>query len=624
MDYVISALLFAWFTTTMVIADMVTVHNQTDFDINFGTYYYLSPVWAKRVGDIKDIPGGQAIALDRPRRELLLDRQLIFSLNSGDLKSRLSDDEYKILRTVNIGDTQGSNFYIDLNKGHLAGYNFLEWKVVQPIRKRVQEVSTIFDNQTWGQLRKKFEKHPYGTMEATVRTSTSLPDQEKAYLRTRMPHVKTAVESMLGTKLHDNEVPRIAFCCSGGGYRAMIATLGSFIGADSFGLLKSSIYMAGLSGSTWFIAPWTHSGATLQDFKKQLIPIVQRDIFKVSLNYNQLLEVLLQKVAFGQPISLVDVYGAVLAYKLLAKGSGNPYDINLSSHIQRIAMGTWLYPIYTAVTELPYVWVEFTPYEIGSNDLGGYIPSWSFGRRFLQGKSQDRAPSQSLGYLMGIWGSAFAANVKEIVHNFEQAIQYEQLRGVLKVGLDVTRLGKQRFSSAQVLNFTYGMLKLLRGQEEVLTLVDAGLSFNLPLPPLMRKERAVDIIIVLDASSPINKGEELQKAQTYLKAKGIKIPPINYEAINSSIYSVFYDPEDTSIPTIIYMPLVKNSNYSNFDPLSCSKDYCSTFNFSYTAAQFEELSGLTEFNMKESKDSIIKAIRRVVEAKRTSPSALVS
>jgi hypothetical protein len=40
-----------------------------------------------------------------------------------------------------------------------------------------------------------------------------------------------------------------------------------------------------------------------------------------------------------------------------------------------------------------------------------WIPIWAFGRKFEQGKSSERLPEQSLGILMGMFGSAFVASL---------------------------------------------------------------------------------------------------------------------------------------------------------------------------------------------------------------------
>jgi|GEM_PF-3067401 len=60
------------------------------------------------------------------------------------------------------------------------------------------------------------------------------------------------------------DVPRIATCFSGGGYRATISTLGFWQAVSDMGIAGSILYSANLSGSTWCTIPWA-MGASLRD-----------------------------------------------------------------------------------------------------------------------------------------------------------------------------------------------------------------------------------------------------------------------------------------------------------------------------------------------------------------------
>ena len=58
------------------------------------------------------------------------------------------------------------------------------------------------------------------------------------------------------TQLEIEDVPRVALCASGGGYRAMFSTLGFLRGLDQIGCLDGVAYAAGVSGSTWALSQW--------------------------------------------------------------------------------------------------------------------------------------------------------------------------------------------------------------------------------------------------------------------------------------------------------------------------------------------------------------------------------
>jgi phospholipase A2 len=48
-----------------------------------------------------------------------------------------------------------------------------------------------------------------------------------------------------------------------------------------------------------------------------------------------------------------------------------------------------------------YQWFEFTPYDMGCEEIEAWIPMWSFGRKFEHGKNIERLPEQTLDVLMG-------------------------------------------------------------------------------------------------------------------------------------------------------------------------------------------------------------------------------
>ena len=130
---------------------------------------------------------------------------------------------------------------------------------------------------------------------------------------------------------------------------------------------------------------------------------------------------------------------------------------------------------------------------------------------------------------------------------------------------------------------------------------------------MLRPERSVDIIIIFDASSDLN-GTELRKAEKLAQKYGYPFPTIDYARVND-VYSVYKHPTDTHAPIIIYMPLVKNPGYMNgWDPHA--SDFTSTFNFSYTTEQVQQLSGLSGYSFLTSKKMILETIRDWVKKKR--------
>ncbi len=606
-------------TIPLVAADIIKIENKTPVDLWCSVYYYAKSE-STRATEPQMIGVGKTIEIERPARKVDFDRQVYFGIDLDMLREKLLPSEAKYLPNFNIGVFKigaliGNQYEIVFINGEFRGYNRFD-KVIQPILDSIKGTFQKFTDAMYAPLQNQYGNYMYKNQPATVRREPGLGGAEQRYLANHVRYVQPKVEEFINQRIDKNAVPRIAFCASGGGYRAMVTVLGSLIGAEKSGLLPMVTYVAGLSGSTWTLAPWTAIGMPLEEFRTQLSQRIDTNLGQ-NVNTGQLLNTLWKKFVFQQSLSSIDIYGGLLSNKLIRFGKGNPYNISLNAQAKRVDGGKWIFPIYTAVlAQEPYEWVEFTPYETGCDYLGGFIPTWALGSTFNNGKSTSVAPEQHLGYCMGIWGSAFSANFKEIYNEFRKNIDSPVLLSALDAGVDIQTIGGARVFPATIANFTYGLAKAPRAQQLNITLVDAGLDFNIPLPPLLRKERAVDIIVVLDNSATVAGAPALVKAADYAKRKNVQFPQISLEK-ELKPCTVFKDVNNPNIPVIIYMPLVKNPGYSKtFDPNDCTqKSYCNTNNFSYTAEQVMELSGLTEYNMKECTPIIMQEIKECVERK---------
>jgi phospholipase A2 len=373
---------------------------------------------------------------------------------------------------------------------------------------------------------------------------------------------------------------------------------------------------------------------------KGVLPVPTRDQLD-QIMYN--LEV---KKAFQQPLNSVDLWCALIVNKLFAPRAKRQNQY-LSEQQKYMDDGQQLFPIYTAVQplgDLKYHWFEFTPYEIGSVDVQAFVPTWAFGRPFRDGKSlgvqsggqTEYAPEQVFGFYLGIFGSAYTVNFTEMLNMMRQAgesdsdvasqkLKMNMLSGFARAAWGVDDMHNQRLSPASVYNLTYQMAGRKLSDQEKITLIDAGLDFNLPLPPLLRPERALDVIFVFDSSADIGKAGELRKAEADARRRGLKFPQIDYNQAQSQAMSVFRDPADATVPTIIYLPLIKdtslpavrdNSMLADFDPKACTADgYCNTFNFEYPKDGFEKLTLLTQLNLEANVELIRKTLLDVLELK---------
>jgi hypothetical protein len=117
-------------------------------------------------------------------------------------------------------------------------------------------------------IKKQLGNYPHKNDTAYVRVGSELPAEEIAAIEARQKNkVRPALEAILGKQLPADTKLTLGVCCSGGGYRAMIATLGFLTGLEKIGLLDATTYMAGLSGSTWLLGPWLYRNCRINDAK---------------------------------------------------------------------------------------------------------------------------------------------------------------------------------------------------------------------------------------------------------------------------------------------------------------------------------------------------------------------
>ncbi|KAF9971676.1 hypothetical protein BGZ73_005291 [Actinomortierella ambigua] len=533
-------------------------------------------------------------------------------------------------------------------------------------------------------------KNPEIQLDATVRQGNDLCQQEKAFLLARKKKVRKAFAKFIGVKeseVHEEDIPVIALAGSGGGYRAMVSALGYMTAAKKSGLFDCAMYVAGVSGSCWMIAQYMTLGQrsfskTKEHFKQSLgVHFVHYPSFIDTMLNNPgaaqlVLEGIVQKYSKNRVLTLVDAFGTLLAGRLLIHRERDgdneewvdPLDFKMSQQSRWTNYGDQPMPIYTAVSHvLPappkpvqggpelvvddevtkeeddphyYQWFEVTPYEFGSEETSAWIPTWSFGRRFVEGKSIENIPETNLAILLGTFGSAFTATLADYYNEVRPLVNKaisDVLDSYVQEYLDNMSM-IHPLSPSCFPNPVYKLKGVEPEMEEFtqhknLYLNDAGMDNNLPLYPLLRPGRNVDVILAFDSSADIESVPWFEKADEYAQRRGIeRWPPISKhrakqlekEGANHKMKPVEifhgivaddrdvdhvadHEKQNETVPkasdakypvphpiTMIYFPLIPNESFGEFDP--ATDPFCSTWNFEIKDDQVETLGSLAESN----------------------------
>jgi phospholipase A2 len=267
---------------------------------------------------------------------------------------------------------------------------------------------------------------------------------------------------------------------------------------------------------------------------------------------------------------LVDAYGLLLGARFLVpKGElgVNETDFKISNQRAILKDGGRPLPIYTAVRheiaktdiasepgtnnyekdverakeESWFQWFEITPYEVFCEEIGAGIPTWAMGRRFKDGQDVPldhgfHLPEIRTPLLMGIFGSAFCATLSHYYKEIRPLVR--SISGLATIDDMINQRDDEMakihpIDPAIIPNYAYQMYGKLPPtatrsiyENEHMQLMDAGMSNNLPIYPLLRPGRDVDILVSFDASADIRTDNWLSVADGYARQRGVKGWPI--------------------------------------------------------------------------------------------------
>lgn len=631
---------------------MLVVHNETNFPLYMAGY--VTDTEANRKTEIRKIEKHSSTTIDVPAMALLAGkrRYIAVSHEQDNLAIQLSLNKLREFPRINVSSRLsifGGIYYVEDREGRLAIYNNVEYSsigsfikgIAQNIKKKFTK-RIVVDEESLSAIR----NNPHRSQVARIRKGPALAHNELSYLAQRKFKVEETLHKLLPetTEHHlfskrTTRVPIISVILSGGGNRAMFSSCGFMQGLQEIGILDATTYVAALSGSTWFLGSWFASKEPLiANFRKKLVQTMVRGLrLDSSHEYSLMLDEFKIKYLYHQPMTTIDLLGALLGNALFREYGDKRYQIYLSDHKNRVETADWPFPIYTAIEgsgirHKDEAWYEFTPYEVGATWLNSYIPTWAFGRRFAQGKSVDDAPEISLAFLFGIFGSAPSIDIYRAWQEMEKKITInEHVKKFMHTHI-LNPIGHKRLTRGEEFNFTVGMPESPLQHRKYMTPIDGGFGHNLPYPVVSGEHgrRASDILIFFDASEKVKKlksdvgeaADALHKAEKYAREHHLNFPHIT--EVLPRMINIYKDENDPSVPVVMWIPCTYDAkkyqtvalhdkakrftNIKGFDFSKCINDFCMTPNFVYTPAQAEKLITLGQFCAHACADEIIEEI----------------
>jgi Ran GTPase-activating protein (RanGAP) involved in mRNA processing and transport len=377
---------------------------------------------------------------------------------------------------------------------------------------------------------------------------------EAVALSERLQYTRARLRELRGgdtasAVVHDEHLPTVALCTSGGGPRSFLCTVLLMDALARRRLLDVFAYHAGLSGSSWVMASWmgsSHAGKA-----NVFYPTAKEDPWMLradradmsistagdttdALDTTRLLNIvsapfvskLARNILSGQPMQYWEEH---LRSSILDPLHGPAArTLKLSQMCRReISEGKMPIPLCTAVADgAPpdkYDWLSFTPFEV-TRYGGGHSTT----------RPWESLQDYTLPQLLAIWGSAFAFDWEAAPPNLKRLVP-ARYNDPFLASLGGKNLG-------------------VTSDPHLGRLRDAGIASNVPIPVLLRGRtgRPIDIIVVMDATG-LNKGEA-ECCQLWRHRD--KLPWLNEAEVHrrfapDEIVRVFTPPTDDD-PIILY------------------------------------------------------------------------
>uniref|UniRef100_G1KQ98 Phospholipase A2 n=1 Tax=Anolis carolinensis TaxID=28377 RepID=G1KQ98_ANOCA len=459
-----------------------------------------------------------------------------------------------------------------------------------------------------------------------VRLECDLCAAEQDFLCKRKKHVARALENLLEQKLQNHEVPVIAVMATGGGARAMSAFYGHLSALQKLNLLDCITYLCGASGSTWTMRSLYEDNDWSQ---KDLIGPIHKAQGHIVRNKSNVFSLealqfydqeLRRRRQEGYSVSFTDMWSLIIDRMFHDEVCTS--NSKLSDQQQAVNKGQNPLPLYVALnvkedaqtTPEFKEWCEFSPYEVGFSKYGAFIRSEDFGSEicFLEGSKGSTSTTQVSEYHA-------TCDTPSIFHGVLTRRPIGEGKPNFLRGLQLHKDYYQNKSFSMWQDSYLDQLpNHLTPLEKELCLVDAGYFINTSFPPLLRKERNVDVIISLDY--------HLMETNKYCIDQKIPFPKIvltEEERSNPKECYLFEDKENPEAPIILHFPLVNGSFKEYRKPgikrksaekfegevdLDSSMSPYKMTDLTYTEDEFNKLLSLCDYNIQNNRELILQAL----------------
>ncbi|XP_063415996.1 cytosolic phospholipase A2-like [Mytilus trossulus] len=441
-------------------------------------------------------------------------------------------------------------------------------------------------------------RHETSIPDIRIRGQSELCEEERKFCEKRKIVIQQSVlfkeiwERVKGKEDDLPSVPNIAVIGSGGGMRAVQGMCGAMIALKESHILDLAMYVAGVSGSSWYISTLYTSRWCNID------PVDVAKTIKNSVNgVLQELQVVPRSLAIvgisqfyhtGKYRTATNVFGNVIGDILLKEKRNRTW----SSQTTKLKEAKVPLPLLAMLhvydqnnPEEFNEWVECSPYEAFMPKYGTGIDMQHFGSEFDGGFVKKRYPEQPVHVLQGICGSAYidvlnpdpegtgrccccrnnkwVSFIKTItMDNFENMCVGKIPNWLYGVS-DIQKLPEAKTDVTRKYNYEdqIKLEKFIDGTNEELMLTDAGIAFNSPYPIVLHPARKMDLILSFEYSAPDTEKlsewpfSELRKAEKWAKCRNIPFPDLSmidtYKTGPIDTLYVFRD-ELNKAPTIMH------------------------------------------------------------------------